>query len=113
MLRYVDDYVGPEHSKNLKHSLSCFARLTRILLGADSIADAKMEYGKNIRVLGVDLVIKRKGFTCRPSVEKVCPHALVRCLSTLCTLACRQSDGPASSKIFCMKNVCILVSAPS
>ena len=80
VLRYVDDYVGPERRKNLKHSLSCFARLARILLCANSIADAKMEYGKKICMLGVDLVIKRKGFTCRPSVEKVNSNAFACCL---------------------------------
>ena len=64
VLRYVDDYVSPERAKNMKHSMGCFARLARLLLGPDSIADAKMECGKDLCVLGVDFEIHKSCFVC-------------------------------------------------
>ena len=91
--RYVDDYVGPERKDNLQHSLSCFTRLTRLLLGTDSVADAKTEFGKRICVLGVDLVINKHGFTCRPSVEKVCMLDVSQHSAALVIFSCRQSGG--------------------
>ena len=70
VLRYVDDYVSPERAKNMKHSMGCFARLARLLLGPDSIADAKLECGKDLCVLGVDFEIHKSCFVCRPAADK-------------------------------------------
>ena len=51
--------------------MSCFARLVRVFLGADAIAETKLEYGPGLCLLGVDLVLSARGFKCRPSAEKL------------------------------------------
>ncbi len=37
----------------MAHAMTCFARLVRLLLGADAIADRKLEYGTQLLVLGM------------------------------------------------------------
>ena len=94
VLRYVDDYVSPERPKWLSHSMRCFVRLARLLLGPDSIAESKMEFGKDLCVLGVDFRIRKHSFTCRPAGEEVCLSVLVPlCCSASSSVLCRPSAG--------------------
>ena len=37
----------------MEHAMQCFARLVRLLLGPEAIADRKLEYGKQLLVLGM------------------------------------------------------------
>jgi hypothetical protein len=48
VLRYVDDYFGPERKESLEHAIGCFVRIVRALLGSDSIADCKVEWGERV-----------------------------------------------------------------
>ena len=41
----------------MQHSLECFARLVRLLLGSTAIAEAKMDCGKELCILGVFMVV--------------------------------------------------------
>jgi len=58
-------------SDSLEHALQVFARLARILLGPDAIAERKLECGKSLCVLGVDIALGKRGFRCRPAAKKV------------------------------------------
>ena len=93
VLRYVDDYVSPERPKCLSHSMRCFARLARLLLGPDSIAESKMEAGKELCVLGVDFRIRKHSFTCRPAAEKVSPSVGSPLRDASSSVLCRPSAG--------------------
>ena len=57
--------------ESLEHALQVFARLVRILLGPEAIAEQKLECGPSLCVLGVDIAIGKRGFKCRPAVKKV------------------------------------------
>jgi len=71
VLRYVDDYFGPERPDCLDHAMKCFARLVRTLLGPDAIADRKLECGASLCILGVDICMSDRGFQCRPAAQKI------------------------------------------
>ena len=68
--RYVDDYFGFERPSLVKHSMECFARLVRLLLGQSAIANKKLECGPDLTILGVEVVMDASGYKCRPSREK-------------------------------------------
>ena len=91
IFRYVDDYFGPERcrcstvvvfcafvaytsswvrAETVDHALWCFARLVKLLLGDDAIAQKKLDFGPQLCILGVDIQMSQKGFQCRPSVDK-------------------------------------------
>ena len=68
--RYVDDYLGFERSTLVKHSMECFARLVRLLLGHGAVADRKLECGPSLTILGVDVEMDMSGYRCRPANGK-------------------------------------------
>jgi hypothetical protein len=70
ILRYVDDYFGPDRLATVEHGLQCFVRLVRLLLGSDAVADDKTAFGSRLDILGVDLEMSLKGFKFRPAAEK-------------------------------------------
>ena len=70
VLRYVDDYFGPERAETVAHAMGCFARLVRLLLGPSSIADRKLEYGATLVVLGVQVSPLEAGFRMLPAKAK-------------------------------------------
>ena len=51
-------------------ALRCFARLVRVLLGPDAIAEVKLECGESLCVLGVDIEMSCAGYKLRPSAKK-------------------------------------------
>ena len=53
VIRYVDDYFAADRAELAAHALQCFARMSRMLFGEDSIQDRKMEHGNPLTVLGV------------------------------------------------------------
>ena len=96
MCRYVDDYFAAERYEASyraavfvavtapahmlvhtfarpelrEHSLECFARLVRLLLGPDAIAENKLEHGVSLVVLGIKIKLSKKGMKCRPAGSK-------------------------------------------
>ena len=54
----------------LEHALGCLARLVRVLLGKDAIADRKLECGLTLVVLGVHVVLDKDSFKLLPAREK-------------------------------------------
>ena len=54
----------------MDHALWCFARLVKLLLGDDSIAQKKLDFGPRLCILGVDIQMSQRGFKCRPSADK-------------------------------------------
>ncbi len=70
-LRYVDDFFGPERAETAEHGLQCFARLVRVLLGADAVAEGKLVAGPALCVLGIDHEMSAKGYRYKPAAEKV------------------------------------------
>ena len=93
VLRYVDDFFAVDwcalssivrsvvqrrhgcvlcrrKKQFLSHSMQSFVRLVRVLLGASSISEKKVECGKKLCVLGVDIRMSKDGFRCRPSKDK-------------------------------------------
>ena len=71
LFRYVDDFFGCERPALVDHSLGCLVRLLRLLLGCSAVADAKVGCGSKLLILGVDVVVRKKGCTCRPAAEKI------------------------------------------
>lgn len=76
VFRYVDDFFAPERQAPypdsqrlchvsfdacrlglMEHAMHCFARLIRAVLGKSSIADRKVECGKKLVILGVEVSI--------------------------------------------------------
>ena len=74
VFRYVDDFFAPERPAQcpglershpvcfdacrlrlMEHAMRCFARLIRAVLGQSSIADRKVECGKKLVILGVEV----------------------------------------------------------
>ena len=49
----------------------CMARLVRAILGSDAVAEGKMEWGRTLRVLGVDLIPSWSCLRCNPASDKV------------------------------------------
>ena len=62
----------------LEHSMQCFARLVRLLLGHSAIANKKLECGKVLTILGVEIVMDGTGYRCRPAAEKA-----MKCVSVM------------------------------
>ena len=55
VFRFVDDFYSAEKATLAQHAKDCFARLVRALMGADAIAEKKLEYGNPLTVLGIDV----------------------------------------------------------
>ena len=58
---FVDDSFALERIDSLQHGMGCFARLVRALLGPSAIAADKLECGRSLVVLGVQLHLKPEG----------------------------------------------------
>ena len=71
ILQYVDDFFGPERLETMYSALQCFARLVRALLGPDALAEDKLECGRGLCILGVDISMSWRGFQCRPAASKI------------------------------------------
>ena len=92
VMRYVDDLFAPERcvqmcvtllhvvaqcvccirrKATMEHALQCLARLIRVLLGPTAVAEKKLACGAHLDVLGVDIKMSRRGYTCRPRQQKV------------------------------------------
>jgi hypothetical protein len=55
----------------MKHASECFVRLVRVLLGRSAVADNKVDFGYELTILGVSIAMHEKGFTYKPSPDKV------------------------------------------
>ena len=84
--RYVDDYFGFERRALVEHSMNCFARLVRMLLGQGAVANRKLECGVGLTILGVDVEMDCIGYKCRPSKLKAqkCVAAITCALADDC-----------------------------
>jgi len=71
IFRYVDDFFGPLRREDMEHGLQCFARLVRLLLGGEALAEDKLECGHSLVILGVRVELSSKGYKCMPASEKV------------------------------------------
>ena len=47
----------------LEHAMQCFARLVRVVLGADAIENKKLDYGMSLVVLGAEISFKPDCFS--------------------------------------------------
>ena len=54
----------------MEHSMLCFARLVRAILGQDAVSKDKLQFGMELPLLGVQVQLTQKGYTCRPVLEK-------------------------------------------
>ena len=71
VFRYVDDYFAPDRPESAEHGMQCFARLVRLLLGKGALCDRKLGCGASLEILGVELVLTKKGYTAKPSKRTV------------------------------------------
>jgi hypothetical protein len=71
MLRYVDDFFSADKKGCVKHSLECFARVVRALMGKDALQSRKMDFGSHLVVLGVSTDIRADAIFLFPSKDKV------------------------------------------
>ena len=67
-----------------EHAMQCMARLVRILLGFEAIADRKLEWGATLVVLGVQISPTESGFRLLPAKAKAqkCIEAITRAIRT-------------------------------
>lgn len=75
--------------------MHCFARLVRVLMGATAIAKRKLECGRSLCVLGVDVSLSNLGYTCRPAKDKV-----LKCIAAIVeALACGHLSAAGAEKL--------------
>ena len=75
VLVYVDDFFSPERPVTMKHAMSVFARLVKLLLGPDAIASHKLECGCSLVILGMHVTPSREGVVfhlCQEKARKWC-----------------------------------------
>ena len=86
-MRYVDDFfaadrfvlsssaacviVGFARPEVIEHAMNCVARLIRLVLGSDAVAESKLECGMKLTVLGIEISTSEIGYRFRPSPAKV------------------------------------------
>jgi hypothetical protein len=70
LLRYVDDFFALDKKGCEVHAMECFARLVRVLLGSDAIADRKLEAGMPLVVLGLSIAATKDDVSVSVSAEK-------------------------------------------
>jgi hypothetical protein len=80
----------------VEHGLGCFARLVKLLLGDDAIAEEKIACGASLTLLGVDVALGDIGFNCKPSADKVSRWLFI---INEVIASKRLSPGQASSKL--------------
>ena len=71
VLRYVDDFFSVDFPECAQHAMNCFARMVRILLGKDAVAQGKLMCGMPLTILGLRLAVDQQGVSCWPSPDKV------------------------------------------
>jgi hypothetical protein len=71
VLRYVDDFYAAERQELADHAAQCFARLCRMLLGSDSLKDAKIASGSPLTILGITIRTTATGVDVWPDPDKV------------------------------------------
>jgi len=67
-----------------EHAMQCMARLVRVLLGSEAIADRKLEWGATLVVLGVQISPLESGFRLLPARAKAnkCIQAIASAIRT-------------------------------
>ena len=78
LLRYVDDLFAPERQSTAEHALQCVARLIRLLMGTEAIADKKLEWGSELVILGIQVSPLDTCFRLLPAKDKK-----VKCISVI------------------------------
>ena len=68
--RYTDDYFSVEWAEVRRHSMEAFARIVRAILGPDAVAPAKLLFGEELEILGVDFSTSFIGIRCTPTADK-------------------------------------------
>ncbi|CAK0791693.1 unnamed protein product, partial [Prorocentrum cordatum] len=68
--RYVDVYFAPDRPGAADHAMRCFARIVRVALGSDAVADAKLAHGAQLVVLGLLFSFCAQGVHCEPACDK-------------------------------------------
>ena len=61
----------------MEQSMKCFARLVKAVLGNDAISEAKLCFGMNLTLLGVEVELTRQGYKCQPQLEKKLRYAVI------------------------------------
>jgi len=70
ILRYVDDYFSVDTAENVEHGLRCFTRVIRAIMGTGSLAERKLEFGRELIILGVDTSLASPGLLSLAPAEK-------------------------------------------
>ena len=55
----------------VEHAKECFARCVRAMLGFDAIEPKKLEHGRKLTILGIDVQVGHKDITMWPTQQKV------------------------------------------
>ena len=54
-----------------EHSMQCFTRVVRAMLGSSAVADEKCQWGSTLTIIGAEVACSVEGFSARPSHDKV------------------------------------------
>ena len=71
ILHYVDDYFGAERAGCAEVAMQTFSRLVRACLGASAVAASKLDFGRSIIILGVEMLMQKDGVQFWPAPDKV------------------------------------------
>jgi hypothetical protein len=75
--RYVDDYFGVEVEGTEEHAMNCFARLVRALLGPTAVKEEKLDSGRKLEVLGLEMSYDDAGVVVKVTETKAQKWAAV------------------------------------
>ena len=70
LMRYVDDFFSVARAEVAEHSMMCFARLVRALLGEEAVAPRKLEAGNPLVILGLRVTTSPSGATVQVDTKK-------------------------------------------
>ena len=70
VLRYVDDFFCIDFPECAKHTMDCFARIVRALLGVSAVAERKLDFGCPLVVLGLVVDVKSDRVRLWPTKDK-------------------------------------------
>ena len=106
MARYVDDFFAAGRAGTAHHAMRSFARLVRAVFGESAIAEAKLEVGPEITVLGVVFSCEATGVALWPSPDKLAKWR-AKCADALTSETLTAGDASKLAGALSWANQCV------
>ena len=92
-MAYIILYATGDRAECVEVAKECFARLVRACLGQSAISSRKLEHGRELVILGIQMSVDSEGVNFRPAPDKVSKwsdmickamlEGVCRCIATL------------------------------